>query len=89
MGHSVRRNFCKGDELKMSHCEVLGANIPRVDAGIKQALLDAVLIYIGKDDKLHVREQKISLHRPLNQSRDMKKHKHHSYAIFMQILTWN
>jgi hypothetical protein len=42
----------------MSHCEVLGADVPRVDAGIKQAILDAGLIYIGKDDKLHVREQK-------------------------------
>lgn len=42
----------------MSHCEVLGADVSRVDVGIKQALLDAGLIYIGKDDKLHVREQK-------------------------------
>lgn len=37
---------------------VLGANIPRVDVGIKQELLDAGLIYIGEDNELHVREQK-------------------------------
>ena len=42
----------------MSHFEVLGANIPRVDVGIKQALLDAGLIYIGEDNELHVREHK-------------------------------
>jgi hypothetical protein len=42
----------------MGNLSVLGADIPRVNAEIKQALLDAGLIYIGKDDKLHVREQK-------------------------------
>lgn len=38
--------------------EVLGANIPRADEGIKQLLLNAGLIYIGEDNQLHVREQK-------------------------------
>ena len=42
----------------MSVIQVLGADIPRVDVGIKQALLDAGLIYIGEDNQLHVREQK-------------------------------
>lgn len=42
----------------MSVVQVLGADIPRVDVGIKQALLDAGLIYIGEDNQLHVVERK-------------------------------
>lgn len=42
----------------MGKLNVLGADIPRVDVGIKQALLDAGLIYVGEDNQLHVREHK-------------------------------
>ena len=42
----------------MAKLNVLGADIPRVNVGIKKALLDAGLIYVGEDNQLHVREQK-------------------------------
>ena len=56
----------------MSYFEVLGANIPRVDIGIKQALLDAGLIYVGEDNELHVREQKNIPVTPSKANRDIK-----------------
>ena len=38
--------------------EVLGANIPRADKSIIQALIDANLIHVGEDNQLHVTEHK-------------------------------
>lgn len=56
----------------MGNFTVLGANIPRVDIGIKQALLDAGLIYIGEDNELHVREQKNIPVTPTKENRDIE-----------------
>lgn len=40
--------------------EVLGANVPRANESIIQALINANLIHIGEDNQLHVTEQRKS-----------------------------
>ena len=42
------------------HIKVLGANIPRADKSIIQALIDKGLIYRGEDNQLHVTEHRKS-----------------------------
>ena len=58
------------------HFEVLGANIPRVEEPIKQALIDRGLIYVGEDNQLHVTEHKKAPLEPTKAISDAK-HKIH------------
>ena len=47
---------------------IIGADIPRVDESIVQALIDANLIHIGEDNQLHVTEHRKSTTNDADQS---------------------
>ena len=56
----------------MGKVTVLGANVPRIDENVAQALIRLGLLYVGEDNELHVSEQKNTSVKPTTANRSIE-----------------